>query len=49
MFEQEEVEFLQTGIRKYIRASVVHLGGFFGLTYDWKAEMVIGQLFIHLS
>ncbi|MEP3390635.1 MAG: hypothetical protein ABJO02_20750 [Reichenbachiella sp.] len=49
MFEQEEVAFLQTGIRKYIRASVVHVGGFFGLTYDWKTEMVIGQLFIHLS
>lgn len=49
MFEQEEVEFLQTGIRKYIRASSVHLGGFFGLTYDWKTEMIIGQLFIYLS
>lgn len=49
MFEQEKVEFLQTGIRKYIRMSSVHLGGFFGLTYDWKTKVVIGQLFIHLS
>ncbi|SMD34892.1 hypothetical protein SAMN04488029_2237 [Reichenbachiella faecimaris] len=46
---QEEAAFLQTGIRKYIQASPVHLSGFFGLTYDWKTQVVIGQIFIHLS
>ncbi len=47
-FDQKEVEFLQTGIRKYIRANAIHLGGFFGLTYDWKTGVVMGQMFIHL-
>lgn len=48
-FDRKDLKFLQTGIRKYVRATSVHLSGFFGLTYDWKTQAVIGQVFLHLS
>lgn len=48
ILDQSELKFLETGIRKYVNAMPVHLSGFFGLTYDWKTGMVLGQIFIHL-
>lgn len=47
--DKKELLFFQTGIRKYISAASVHLSGFFGLSYDWTSQLVIGQIFMNLN
>ena len=41
-------EFILTGLRKYIKAPSAHVNGFFGMTYDWKTQEIIGQVFLSL-
>lgn len=47
-FNQDELEFFQVGLRKYIVAQQIHLRGFFGMAYDWKTELILSQVFISL-
>lgn len=45
---QQEINFAQTGLRKYLESPTAHIKGFFALSYDWQAKAIMGQVFVHL-